>query len=239
MRKFAAMGLVLMMVFSVTGCGKDITLTSEENDLIAEYVAGAMLKHSYDNEWNYRKLRNAQKAQGGSTQNNSKPGGGSLSGTSGGGSGTGTTGGNSSPADTVSAMTDALGLEHIQLTYHSYSVGERYPTGEYVICVPASEGCKVAAFEFELKNTSETEIIANTVSSGLTLKLSVGDKTIVQSASLLKNDLIGLSDIEIGAGETYTAAAIFQIPEAVAENMSELTLTAYINGSAIGQVPGL
>lgn len=239
MRKFAAMGLVLMMVFSVTGCGKDITLTSEENDLIAEYVAGAMLKHSYDNEWNYRKLRNAQKAQGGSTQNNSKPGGGSLSGTSGGGSGTGTTGGNSSPADTVSAMTDALGLEHIQLTYHSYSVGERYPTGEYVICVPASEGCKVAAFEFELKNTSETEIIANTVSSGLTLKLSVGDKTIVQSASLLKNDLIGLSDIEIGAGETYTAAAIFQIPEAVAENMSGLTLTAYINGSAIGQVPGL
>lgn len=240
MKRFAALGLVLILIFSVTGCGKDITLTSEENDLIAEYIAGAMLKHSYDNEWNYQKLRNAQKSQGGSSQNNGTQGGSSHSGISGGSSGTGTnTGGNSSTADTMSAMTAALGLDSIQLTYSTYSVGDRYPTGEYVICVPANEGCKVAAFEFELKNISETEVTANTISSGLTLKLSVGDKTIAQSVSLLKNDLIRLSDIEIAAGETYTAVAVFQVPEAIAENMSGLTLTAYINGSAVGKVPGL
>ena len=56
MKKILAICLGAAIAITATGCGDKVTLTEEQNDLIAEYVAGVMLKHSYDNEWNYQKL---------------------------------------------------------------------------------------------------------------------------------------------------------------------------------------
>ena len=62
MKKFLTGLLVLLCMAALTGCGKnDISLTNEENDLVAEYIAGTLLKYSYDNEWKYQKLNTAQK----------------------------------------------------------------------------------------------------------------------------------------------------------------------------------
>lgn len=237
MKKIAVIGLVLVLMLTATGCGDEIALSEEENDLVAEYISGALLKHSYDNEWKYRKLKNAQNQM--PTVGVSPGTGGSQNSTTG-TAGSHTAGGGQTPdPDTLAAMTSALGLKGIQIAYQTYVAGDRYPTGEYVICVPASSGCKVVAFEFELRNRSAAEVTADTLSSGVTMKLTVGSKTVPQSASLLKNDLMGLSEVKIAPGEAYTAAVIFQVPEECAEDLSEMQLTAYVNGASIGQVPGL
>ena len=45
MKKFLTGLLVLLCMAALTGCGKnDISLTNEENDLVAEYIAGTLLK---------------------------------------------------------------------------------------------------------------------------------------------------------------------------------------------------
>ena len=50
MKKSIAVLLVCLLLTSLAGCGDDITLDKRENDLVAEYIAGVMLKYSYDNE---------------------------------------------------------------------------------------------------------------------------------------------------------------------------------------------
>ena len=51
MKKVITGLLVLLCISALTGCGKDdVTLTNEDNDLVAEYIAGTLLKYSYDNE---------------------------------------------------------------------------------------------------------------------------------------------------------------------------------------------
>ena len=65
MKKVITGLLVLLCISALTGCGKDdVTLTNEDNDLVAEYIAGTLLKYSYDNEWKYQKLNSAQNGGG-------------------------------------------------------------------------------------------------------------------------------------------------------------------------------
>ena len=60
MKKIFTVAGVLLCCISLAGCGKnDISLTTEQNDLVAEYIAGTLLKYSYENEWKYQKLNSA------------------------------------------------------------------------------------------------------------------------------------------------------------------------------------
>ena len=60
MKRLAALGLVFVLMFSFTGCKGDIELNKEDNDHVAEYIAGVLLKYSYENEWEYQKLKNSE-----------------------------------------------------------------------------------------------------------------------------------------------------------------------------------
>lgn len=76
MKRLAALGLVFVLMFSFTGCKGDIELNKEDNDHVAEYIAGVLLKYSYENEWEYQKLKNSaltnyQNSVSGSTQTSS------------------------------------------------------------------------------------------------------------------------------------------------------------------------
>ena len=65
MKKVITGLLVLLCISALTGCGKDdVTSTNEDNDLVAEYIAGTLLKYSYENEWKYQKLNSAQNGGG-------------------------------------------------------------------------------------------------------------------------------------------------------------------------------
>lgn len=238
MKRLAALGLVFVLMFSFTGCKGDIELNKEDNDHVAEYIAGVLLKYSYENEWEYQKLKNSaltnyQNSVSGSTQTssgNTKANSGSKN--------TASTSGSTSQSGlgVMEQFASALGLDNAQITYKTYQAGDRYPTDEYSISVPAKSGCKVVALEFEIKNNGSSQITANTSSKGVSIKLTVGDKTVAESATLLKNDILQLKNVSINAGSSYTAAAIFQVPESNISAISGATAVISVNGASIGTI---
>ena len=244
MKRLAALGLVFVLMFSFTGCKGDIELNKEDNDHVAEYIAGVLLKYSYENEWEYQKLKNSaltnyQNSVSGRTQTssgNTKANSGSknTASTSGSISQTGSAGTSQSGLGVMEQFASALGLDNAQITYKTYQSGDRYPTDEYSISVPAKSGCKVVALEFEIKNNGSSQITANTSSKGVSIKLTVGDKTVAESATLLKNDILQLKNVSINAGSSYTAAAIFQVPESNISAISGATAVISVNGASIG-----
>ena len=237
MKRLAALGLVFVLMFSFTGCKGDIELNKEDNDHVAEYIAGVLLKYSYENEWEYQKLKNSaltnyQNSVSGRTQTssgNTKANSGSknTASTSGSISQTDSAGTSQSGLGVMEQFASALGLDNAQITYKTYQSGDRYPTDEYSISVPAKSGCKVVALEFEIKNNGSSQITANT---------SVGDKTVAESATLLKNDILQLKNVSINAGSSYTAAAIFQVPESNISAISGATAVISVNGASIGTI---
>ncbi len=58
MKKIAIAVLSAVCVFALAGCADDVTMDNEQNDIVAEYIAGTLLRHSYANEWKYSKLSN-------------------------------------------------------------------------------------------------------------------------------------------------------------------------------------
>ena len=111
----------------------------------------------------------------------------------------------------AASITEALGLSGVTVSYKKVSVGNRYPTDAYAVCVPADSGCKVVAVEFTIKNIGSAVYNATTKSANVTMKLSAGSGTYTQYKSMLKNDICNLDKVTINAGEEYTAAAVFQV----------------------------
>lgn len=240
MKKLIVCILSCMMIFLLVGCDKQVTLNTEENDLIAEYIAGVMLKYSFSDKWNYEKAVSrvdsykpknpASTIGGGATINNTTP---TQSSTS-----TPTTAATSTK-DVMEALSSALGMDGLDIQYKTYSVGERYPTQEYAISVPAGEGYKVLALEFELTNNSNSAIDLDTYNKGVVFRLALGERAFTQYASMLKNDLVFLKDVSVESGSTYTAVVLFQIPDSLADSVSGGTLSVYHNSTSIGNVLSL
>ena len=47
MKKIAIAVLSAVCVFALAGCADDVTMDNEQNDIVAEYIAGTLLRHSY------------------------------------------------------------------------------------------------------------------------------------------------------------------------------------------------
>ena len=156
MKKLVIAAICAVGVFALSGCGDNVALTNEQNDIIAEYVAGALLMHSYDNEWKYTKLNSAQDAgystqkalkaelnAASSTGNAQTTAAGAVSGTT--ASGTATAASAATGAGTTAkSLSEALGLSGVTVSYKDVSIGDRYPTDAYAVCVPADSGCKIS-----------------------------------------------------------------------------------------------
>lgn len=249
MKKFLTGLLVLLCMAALTGCGKnDISLTNEENDLVAEYIAGTLLKYSYDNEWKYQKLNTAQKTgvtttagTNSSTQtpsqsqagNSQKPTASSSSAAStttvsaSGAAGTTST-------DLMGSLPSALGLSGVTVKYKDYVTGSSYPSDAYV-SVPAQSGCEVVAVELTLTNTSGQAVTLNS-SGNVTFKLEVGGTGVVNYASILKNDITALKNVSLAAGASKDVVVLFQVKESDASSVAGASMTATSSGTSLGSL---
>ncbi|WP_092450922.1 hypothetical protein [[Clostridium] fimetarium] len=204
MKKIFALGIIVMLL--CTGCGSSVTVTTEQNDLIAEYVSGVLLKYSFEDEWQYTKLKKAQKGTSTSTSSTvksstnstaSKANSTNIATSSGNATNTATSSGNSTntatssgnstkstisngststTSDPMEMLIEGLGIKGAKITYTNYVVGATYPQGDLVLCVPASTGQKVVAIEFEISNPTATAIVCNTASSKLGMKLLINNE---------------------------------------------------------------
>lgn len=249
MKKVITGLLVLLCMAALTGCGKnDISLTNEENDLVAEYIAGTLLKYSYDNEWKYQKLNTAQKTgvtttagNNSSTQtpsqsqagNSQKPTASSSSAASTATvSASGTAG--TTSTDLMGSLPSALGLSGVTVKYKDYVTGSSYPSDAY-ISVPAQQGYKVVAVELTLTNTSGQAVTLNS-SGNVTFKLEVGGTGVVNYASILKNDITALKNVSLAAGASKDVVVLFQVKESDASSVAGSSMTATSSGTSLGSL---
>ena len=249
MKKVITGLLVLLFMAALTGCGKnDISLTNEENDLVAEYIAGTLLKYSYDNEWKYQKLNTAQKTgvtttagTNSSTQtpsqsqagNSQKPTASSSSAASTATvSASGTAG--TTSTDLIGSLPSALGLSGVTVKYKDYVTGSSYPSDAY-ISVPAQQGYKVVAVELTLTNTSGQAVTLNS-SGNVTFKLEVGGTGVVNYASILKNDITALKNVSLAAGASKDVVVLFQVKESDASSVAGSSMTATSSGTSLGSL---
>jgi two-component system, OmpR family, sensor histidine kinase VanS len=207
MKKIAIAVLSAVCVFALAGCADDVTMDNEQNDIVAEYIAGTLLRHSYANEWKYSKLSNPTFNKSG--QSTTTTGKNNTTGTTAankqtttavGQTGTTSTTGTTQAGIKAASITEALGLSGVTVSYKKVSVGNRYPTDAYAVCVPADSGCKVVAVEFTIKNTGSAVYNATTKSANVTMKLSAGSGTYTQYKSMLKNDICNLEQISTSKG---------------------------------------
>lgn len=227
----AVVVLLFSMLTVFTGCGDDVNLTNEQSDLVAEYIAGTMLKYSYDNEWKYRKLN---MAQNGSESNIESPTIQEIESQNPTESGT-------EQLPTVSedsiklskVLPEALDMSGAVIRYSKAVVGDSYPTGDYVLSVPAVSGKKVVALEFTVQNNTSVPIVANTSSRGVLMKLAIGNTKVTCHGTLLNNDLLRMNNQTIAAGESCTAVVIFQVNADAADQLSGAVLTVLQNGTEI------
>ena len=249
MKKVITGLLVLLCMAALTGCGKnDISLTNEENDLVAEYIAGTLLKYSCDNEWKYQKLHTAQKTgvtttagTNSSTQtptqsqagNSQKPTASSSSAASTATvSASGTAG--TTSTDLMGSLPSALGLSGVTVKYKDYVTGSSYPSDAYV-SVPAQSGCEVVAVELTLTNTSGQAVTLNS-SGNVTFKLEVGGTGVVNYASILKNDITALKNVSLAAGASKDVVVLFQVKESDASSVAGASMTATSSGTSLGSL---
>ncbi len=248
MKKVITGLLVLLCMAALTGCGKnDISLTNEENDLVAEYIAGTLLKYSYDNEWKYQKLNTAQKTgvtttagTNSSTQtptqsqagNSQKPTASSSSAASTTASASGTAG--TTSTDLMGSLPSALGLSGVTVKYKDYVTGSSYPSDAYV-SVPAQSGCEVVAVELTLTNTSGQAVTLNS-SGNVTFKLEVGGTGVGNYASILKNDITALKNVSLAAGASKDVVVLFQVKESDASLVAGASMMATSSGTSLGSL---
>ena len=251
MKKIFALSIIVILL--CTGCASNVTVTTEQNDLIAEYVSGVLLKYSFEDEWQYTKLNKAKNGASSSTpsttssSNNttaSKANSTNSATSSGTVTNTATSSANSTNSTTSSVSTsttsdpmamivEGLGLKGASISYTNYVVGPTYPQGDLILTVPASTGQKVVAIEFEISNPTATAIVCNTVSNKLTMKLLVNNQAgISESYTILKNDLINMNNITINPGATYKVAAIFMVSDSSASSISSLSISVAVNGGS-------
>lgn len=246
MKKIVALSIIVVLL--CTGCASNVTVTTEQNDLIAEYVSGVLLKYSFENEWQYTKFKNAQKGISNSSLSattNSVNSTNSKVSSTGSDSSTGSTVGsttsnstkstvsNPTSSDPMAMIIEGLGLSGANISYKKYVVGAAYPQGDLVLSVPANPGEKVVAIEFEISNPTATAIVCNTASNKLVMKLLVNNEVgVSESFTILKNDLINLNKVTINPGATFTAAAIFILPDSKANSISSLSLSVAVNGGS-------
>ena len=172
MKKIAIAVLSAVCVFALAGCADDVTMDNEQNDIVAEYIAGTLLRHSYANEWKYSKLSNPTFNKSG--QSTTTTGKNNTTGTTAankqtttavGQTGTTSTTGTTQAGIKAASITEALGLSGVTVSYKKVSVGDRYPIDAYAVCVPADSGCKVVAVEFTIKNTGSAVYTGTTAAN--------------------------------------------------------------------------
>lgn len=234
--------IMFLCLTLLCGCSMGVELDAQQNNLVAEYVAGVLINHSYNHSNRYEFSESENESEEATTdepekptvesettepeqptgEDESKPGETTPSEDE-------TTG----KEETTTApkefeFEEILGLENISVKCDGYEITESMdadPEGFFVL--DAETGYEFVIVNFILTNTSEQVATINTADKNIVLKARFNKEYKYNNydASILKNDLTGLKDVEIESGAEYKAVTVFMIPTDVADSIDNFILT--------------
>ena len=209
-----AMAMLTMTL--LTGCGVGIELSDEENDMIAEYMAAALLKYDahYEETLIYAEAAETPEdefipvdfiEEKDDSQSDAME-----------------EGVDSDKEDTVSEENTSSTLSEIfkSKKYNvSYLGVEEYETykesGNDYFIVEAPTGCKLAVVQFTIANISDKDITVSLADKELTYELVLGENTIKKPLlTALMGDLQFYNET-IPTGETKVGVVVFAVEKDV------------------------
>lgn len=219
-----------------------VELDAQQNNLIAEYAAGVLIKHSYNHSNRYEFSASENESQEAPTDESEQPTDESET--------TEpeqpTVEDESKPDETTPSedettgkeetttapkefeFEEILGLENITVKCDGYEITESMDADlEGLFVLDAETGYKFVVVNFTLTNISEEVTTINTADKNIILKASFNKdyKYNNYDASILGSDLTGLKEVLIEAGAEYKAVTVFMVPADIADSIDTFILT--------------
>ena len=232
------LGICIGSLFVITGCGASLPeMTREQEDAIVEYAADIVMRHTKDYDSRLVDLSQyedpvdepddvEQGNQGGMDPVTDTP----IVDSSAGGSV-----GNETDSE-VGSIAQVLLPEGLDIRFTGYRLADSYPDGDSenpYFAAFATEGNIYLVLGFVLSNNTgaEQEIDINSTQARFTVLINGTERRPVYNTMVL-NDL-GTYAGTLGAGEEVELVLLPEIEDALAGEISELSLSVTANGNSV------
>ena len=220
--------ITMAVVLFLTGCAKGPDITKEQNDIIAEYAASVLLKHSYDYQSRYEDLNPVNQFEYPTeVETESEPE-----------SETETQTPAIDPIDETTPyveepttsdgrwnISSSLGLDSLQVKYTGYEIMDEYPK-DAVFYIKADEGQTFVIMNFSLTNTGTEAVTVNNAGKNPAVKLYINDnKPVICYANLMLNNITSLTDVTIESQKSFDGIIVFMVPKEYVESVTKLKIT--------------
>ena len=207
MKKKSLLGIILISTALLSGCASVPELSSEQNDMLANYLANVVVvathkdflyeptilhdsnieiedvtKQDSENESEEDTTGGSDTASNGTQSSDGTGNGSTGNGGNGTSSNTGTGSGNQEPAmseeEMMQEFSEALGMENVRLTYLNNVICDEYPLDETAIFVlPAESNHKLLVVEFEVYNKGPYNLEYSSPEEIIHIRIKINDKT--------------------------------------------------------------
>ena len=244
-----------VVLLGLCGCGQSvITMSEEEEELIADYAAGALMKFSpaypegltyvsnatYEAELAKEAAKEAAKQEAleeETTDGENVSSGGSSNGSSSSSPGNGTSGfGADASGDAqVTVRTPETALSEVYdfggatLVFKDVNTAEYYVQDDYYSMVP-SAGNVYLLMDFTLRNDTDATITIDILSSDVAFSVQIGESTVSKAVTTILSEDLTTMFAQLSPGAEEDAVLIFEIPQGSVTADSTFTLRATVDG---------
>lgn len=212
--------IIILLMLPLTGCINEYNATKEQNDAVAEYMAGLLLEYDKDYDQELTSMDEL-------TDDDSEADGGTLT-PSPATSIDDTTSGNSdngiTDTSTMYTLSEVIGNSNFELNYKSYQIADTYPedADSALFVLTPREGYHLLVVTFTVKNISDGDQTLNLSEDNILYQLEVASGTeYTPLLTLLENDLQYL-EVKLGSEKTKKALLVFEVLEGT--NISNINL---------------
>ncbi len=228
----------------LTGCAQLIDLTEKESDVLAEYMAGTMLRHAdnYEEALIYPEETSEEKEVPITPNTAETVSNTDVESTNIADQAQANTAGQS--PENITAVTQNLSVKSqygtivsltsmfkdiikntFSITYQNYKAYDSYPDQKNLFTIEPAEGKKLIAFTFNVKNITKTNQKLDLMKYNISYQLTDNNSSVYYPMMTLLNNDIQYINLGINAGKARKAVILFELPENVDVSNLLLTLT--------------
>lgn len=221
----------IVMAMILTGCTKEIDITTEQNDIVAEYIAGILVKNSYFYMDKYEDLKETY-----AYEDESEPE-----------TETETITPETEPETPVINPSDdpdmptsetetssdgkwhvaeAIGLSPLEIEYVSYDITNEYPKDEEsLFSFTAEYGYTFIVLNFKLYNNTEEAVTVNNSRLKPAIKLYINDFAPTYNyGNLMFNDITNLKEVTVNSESSYDGIIVFMVDEEFTKDIKSMAV---------------
>lgn len=212
-RLFAAAAFCTVFM---SGCSQGVELTTEQNNIIANYAARVIVKATHVDYTYIPDIKEPVPQETAGPEDTRTPE--EIK---------------NENTKEYNNFAQTLDMGRLVITYKDTVISDEYPVDESALFVlPAEKGHKLVVIEFNLYNPTEESISYSTGDDATIFRLVVDDKTSVRSfKNILTNDFSNMKDFTVGPGESTTAIIVFQVEEDAAAKLNKIKVQYNRNGA--------